>query len=99
MTFSTDNASVAALWMATYPRFPQNASDNRCHLQAFRHLYALAARKRMLRAVDAKSGVDVTAPVEMRVRASSRMHKRESTKPTSPTKTLGRRPISKTPSS
>ena len=75
MTFSTDNASVAALWMATYPRFPQNASDNRCHLQAFRHLYALAARKRMLRAVDAKSGVDVTAPVEMRVRASSRMHK------------------------
>jgi len=75
MTFSTDNASVAALWMATYPRFPQNASDNRCHLQAFRHLYALAARKRMLRAVDAKSGVDVTAPVEMRVRASSRMNK------------------------
>ena len=69
MTFSTDNASVAALWMATYPRFPQNASDNRCHLQAFRHLYALAARKRMLRAVDAKSGVDVTAPVEMRVRS------------------------------
>jgi anaphase-promoting complex subunit 1 len=69
MTFSTDNASVAALWMAMYPRFPQNASDNRCHLQAFRHLYALAARKRMLRAVDAKSGVDVTAPVEMRVRS------------------------------
>ena len=39
MTFSTDNASVAALWMATYPRFPQNASDNRCHLQACPHLY------------------------------------------------------------
>ena len=68
MTFSTDNASVAALWMATYPRFPQNASDNRCHLQAFRHLYALAARRRLLRAVDAAAGVDVTAPVEMRVR-------------------------------
>jgi hypothetical protein len=54
--------------MATYPRFPQNASDNRCHLQAFRHLYALAARRRLLRAVDAAAGVDVTAPVEMRVR-------------------------------
>ena len=70
MTFATDNASVAALWMATYPRFPQNASDNRCHLQAFRHLYALAARRRLLRAVDAAAGVSVTAPVEMRVRAS-----------------------------
>jgi len=68
MTFASDDASVAALWMATYPRFPQNASDNRCHLQAFRHLYALAARRRLLRAVDAAAGVDVTAPVEMRVR-------------------------------
>ena len=71
MTFATDNASVAALWMATYPRFPQNASDNRCHLQAFRHLYALAARRRLLRTVDAAAGVAVTAPVEMRVRALS----------------------------
>jgi hypothetical protein len=48
MRFATDAASVASLWLATYPRFPQNASDNRCHLQAFRHLYALASRRYVL---------------------------------------------------
>ena len=34
-TFATDNGSVAALLIATYPRFPQNMGDQRCHLQAF----------------------------------------------------------------
>lgn len=32
-TFATDNASVAALVVALYPRFPTSSSDNRCHLQ------------------------------------------------------------------
>ena len=68
MTFSTDSASIAALWLSIYPRYPQNASDNRCHLQAFRHLYPLASRRLLLETIDAASGVSVTAPVEMTVK-------------------------------
>lgn len=33
MTFATDNASIGALLVACYPRFPSDTLDNRCHLQ------------------------------------------------------------------
>ncbi|URE26435.1 Anaphase-promoting complex subunit [Musa troglodytarum] len=45
-TFSTGNSAVAALLMTLYPRLPTGPSDNRCHLQAFRHLYVIAAESR-----------------------------------------------------
>ena len=67
-TFATDNGSVAALLIATYPRFPQNTGDQRCHLQAFRHLYALAARSRLLQTVDAATQRPVYAPLELTVK-------------------------------
>ncbi len=38
--------SVAAMLAAFYPKFPTHSSDNRYHLQAFRHLYVLAAEPR-----------------------------------------------------
>ena len=43
-TFSTDNASVAALVIALFPRFPMSPTDQRCHLQA-----RSTRRPRMLR--------------------------------------------------
>ena len=67
-SFATDNGSVAALLIATYPRFPQNTGDQRCHLQAFRHLYALATRSRLLQTVDAATQRPVYAPVELVVK-------------------------------
>lgn len=42
-TFGTSNSAIAALLVALFPKFPQTPVDNRFHLQAFRHLYVLAA--------------------------------------------------------
>lgn len=40
LTISTSKPAIAALLAALFPRFPNSPSDNRYHLQAFRHLYA-----------------------------------------------------------
>jgi len=64
-TFSTDNASIAALMIAMFPRFPSTTSDNRWHCQAYRHLYVLAARPRLLQTVDATTLDAVSTPLEM----------------------------------
>lgn len=45
-SFDQKPLSIAALLMAAFPRLPMGLVDNRCHLQAFRHLYALAVRPR-----------------------------------------------------
>jgi anaphase-promoting complex subunit 1 len=42
-TLDTSPQSIAFLLCAVYPRFPQSCRDNRYHLQALRHMYALAA--------------------------------------------------------
>jgi len=65
-TFDQDNLSIAMLLMAAFPRYPISLTDNRCHLQAFRHLYVLAARHRCVEAVevDAKQTVDVMVSLE-----------------------------------
>ncbi|KAG6765462.1 hypothetical protein POTOM_029505 [Populus tomentosa] len=67
-TFSTSNSSIAALLITLYPRLPTVPNDNRCHLQAFRHLYVLATEARLLQTVDVDSGLPVYAPVEVTVR-------------------------------
>ena len=67
-TFSTSNASIAALLIAMFPTFPFDTSDNRWHCQAFRHLYVLAAKKRLLNTTDADTGEPVSAPIEMVIR-------------------------------
>lgn len=65
-TFDQDALSIAALMMAAFPRFPTSMTDSRCHLQAFRHLYVLAARHRCVEAVevDTKQPVDVSVASE-----------------------------------
>ena len=53
-TLGTSPLSTAALFCATYPKFPTTPSDNNFHLQALRHLWILAAENRCLipRSVD-----------------------------------------------
>jgi anaphase-promoting complex subunit 1 len=53
-TLGTSPLATAALFCATYPKFPTSPSENGFHLQALRHLWTLAAEKRCLvpRSVD-----------------------------------------------
>ena len=60
-TLGTSNLAVASLLCAFYPLFPTTVLDNKCHLQAFRHLWVLAAEPRCLvpRDVDTRRPVSV----------------------------------------
>ena len=64
-TLGRDPNDIAALIMAFYPRFPSSTSDNQYHLQALRNLYALAVKKRELKAIDVDTGECVFAPIEV----------------------------------
>ncbi|XP_010543717.1 PREDICTED: anaphase-promoting complex subunit 1 isoform X2 [Tarenaya hassleriana] len=67
-TFSTTNGSIAMLLIALYPRLPSGPNDNRCHLQAFRHLYVLATEARWLQTIDVDTGLPVYAPLEVTIK-------------------------------
>ncbi|GAV64914.1 Apc1 domain-containing protein [Cephalotus follicularis] len=67
-TFSTSNISIAALLITLYPRLPTGPNDNRCHLQAFRHLYVLATEARWIQTIDVDTGLHVYAPLEVTIR-------------------------------
>ncbi|XP_031485584.1 anaphase-promoting complex subunit 1 isoform X2 [Nymphaea colorata] len=67
-TFSTGNTSIAALLIALYPRLPVGPHDNRCHLQAFRHLYVLATEARCVQTIDVDTGLSVYTPLEVTIR-------------------------------
>lgn len=45
-TFGNSDTQVACLLIATYPVFPTSFTDNKHHLQVFRHLYVLATEKK-----------------------------------------------------
>ena len=47
-TLGTSNEALAAMLVAFFPMWPKSASDNRYHLQAFRHLYVLAVESRLV---------------------------------------------------
>ncbi|KAJ5162397.1 hypothetical protein N7492_007789 [Penicillium capsulatum] len=47
-TLGTSDLAVASLLCAFYPIFPTAVLDNKCHLQAFRHFWVLAAEPRCL---------------------------------------------------
>ena len=64
-TLGRDPKDIAALIMAFYPRFPSSTSDNQYHLQALRNLYALAVKKREIKAIDVDTGECVFAPIEV----------------------------------
>ncbi|XP_071734398.1 anaphase-promoting complex subunit 1 [Rutidosis leptorrhynchoides] len=67
-TFSTSNSSIAALLITLYPRLPTGPNDNRCHLQAFRHLYVIATEARWVQTVDVDTGLPVYAPLEITIK-------------------------------
>mmetsp|Transcript_13734 Transcript_13734/g.20424 ORF Transcript_13734/g.20424 Transcript_13734/m.20424 type:complete len:373 (-) Transcript_13734:15-1133(-) len=65
-TLKRDNLSVAALISSFFPRFPGSTSDNKYHLQALRHVYALAVEKRCVESVDAVSNEPVSVSLEIK---------------------------------
>jgi len=55
-TLSRTPFSIAILVCALFPKFPTYSTDNRYHLQAFRHLYVLAIEPRLFLPRDIDSG-------------------------------------------
>ena len=66
MTLGREPEHVAAIVTAFFPRFPSQTGDNQYHLQALRHLYALAVQKREVCAVDVDTGKSVQVTVELK---------------------------------
>eukprot|EP00923_Selenidium_pygospionis_P055690 GHVN01096993.1.p1 GENE.GHVN01096993.1~~GHVN01096993.1.p1 ORF type:complete len:413 (+),score=95.26 GHVN01096993.1:104-1240(+) len=56
LTLRRDPLATALLLVATYPRLPTSATDNRYHLQSLRFLTALCTQSRLLIASDEVSG-------------------------------------------
>eukprot|EP00520_Triparma_pacifica_P000379 CAMPEP_0118642732 /NCGR_PEP_ID=MMETSP0785-20121206/5991_1 /TAXON_ID=91992 /ORGANISM="Bolidomonas pacifica, Strain CCMP 1866" /LENGTH=1040 /DNA_ID=CAMNT_0006534301 /DNA_START=27 /DNA_END=3146 /DNA_ORIENTATION=- len=62
-TLGRSNEDIAALLVAFYPRWPISSTDHQFHLQALRHLYALATVERSVECVDVITGNPVFVPV------------------------------------
>ena len=70
-TLGREPEDIAALITAFFPVFPVTAPENHYHLQAVRHLYVLAVKKRLLRAIDVDTNLDVHVPIEVRAASQS----------------------------
>ena len=64
-TLGTSDLAVASLMCSMYPIFPTNVLDNTCHLQAFRHLWVLAAEPRCLVPRDMDTRRPLSLPVSI----------------------------------
>jgi anaphase-promoting complex subunit 1 len=64
-TIGREPEDIAALLTALFPRYPLSTTDNQFHLQALRHLYALAVKRRELRAIDIDTGGKASVQVEI----------------------------------
>ncbi|KAL4894308.1 hypothetical protein BDV59DRAFT_176195 [Aspergillus ambiguus] len=64
-TLGTSDLAIASLICSLYPIFPTTVLDNKCHLQAFRHLWVLAAEPRCLvpRDIDTRRPVSIPLTV------------------------------------
>ena len=65
-TIGREPEDIAALVTAFFPRFPMTSSDNQFHLQALRHLYSLAVKRKELRAIDVDTGGNVYVPIQIK---------------------------------
>jgi len=63
-TIGRSAEDIAALVAAFYPRYPMNPMDNKYHLQALRHVYALAVKQCHVQAFDVDSGEEVSVLVK-----------------------------------
>lgn len=64
-TLGREPEDLAALITAFFPMFPISTPENHYHLQALRHLYVLAVRKRLIQAIDVDTGAGVHVPLEV----------------------------------
>lgn len=64
-TIGREPEDIAALLLAFYPRFPSSTSDNQYHLQALRNLYALAVKRRDIKAIDVDTLESVFVPIQV----------------------------------
>ena len=66
------DAAIACLVAAFFPRTHANASDNKCYLQALRHLWVLAVEPRCLVARDVDTGEICFLPVKVTYKEDDR---------------------------
>ncbi|PYH90565.1 20S cyclosome subunit [Aspergillus ellipticus CBS 707.79] len=64
-TLGTSDLAIASLICSLYPIFPTTVLDNKCHLQAFRHLWVLAAEPRCLVPRDIDSRRPISIPITL----------------------------------
>ncbi|EGN94861.1 hypothetical protein SERLA73DRAFT_114320 [Serpula lacrymans var. lacrymans S7.3] len=64
-TLGTSNAAIACMVAAFFPRFHHVSSDNKCYLQALRHLWVLAVEPRCLVARDVNTREAVYLPIKV----------------------------------
>lgn len=64
-TLGNEAADTAALLVSFFPRYPIFTHDNRYHLQALRHLYALAVKERKVEAIDVDSNEKILLPMSV----------------------------------
>ncbi|EAU87599.1 anaphase promoting complex subunit 1 [Coprinopsis cinerea okayama7 len=67
-TLGTSDAALACMIAAFFPRPHVNSADNKCYLQALRHLWVLAVEPRCLIARDVDTGEVVYLPVKITVK-------------------------------
>ncbi|WEW57587.1 Anaphase-promoting complex subunit 1 [Emydomyces testavorans] len=68
-TLGTSDLAIASLICAFYPLFPTTVLDNKCHLQAFRHLWVLAAEPRCLIPRDLETGRAISIPISVTLKS------------------------------
>ena len=73
-TFGTSNMAIASLLCAFYPIFPTTVLDNKSHLQAFRHLWVMAAEPRCLVTRDVDSHRPASIPISITLRDGTTHH-------------------------
>ena len=66
-TLGTSNAAIAALVIAFFPAFPPLPTENRAHLQAYRHLWTLAIEPRCLQVRDVDTHESTFLPIKLRL--------------------------------
>ncbi|KAK2466609.1 hypothetical protein APHAL10511_000867 [Amanita phalloides] len=64
-TLGTSNAAIACMVASFFPRFPHISFDNKCFLQALRHLWVLAVEPRCLIARDVDTKEVVYLPIKI----------------------------------
>jgi hypothetical protein len=68
-----DPIAIASLLLSIFPRYPIRAADQQYHLQAWRHLYALAVEPRVVHTIDIDSQLPVSVDLEVLLRNGERL--------------------------